>query len=190
MKFFSAIFFLVYLIVFIPFFGEGQSNHANHKINIKIPEVALLGLVSEESGGINLLAVAPDEAGNPINLAEIQHNNGIWINYSSIIRSQQHRRKVVAAVQGKIPRGFRLAVEAAEASGGGGMLGKPAGKVYLSEEPAEVISDIGSCYTGKGISSGHLLSYRLEPDNDLNNFAKQEKTQTTLQVVYTLTDHN
>ncbi|MGC9353273.1 MAG: hypothetical protein ACP5D9_05510 [Mariniphaga sp.] len=190
MKFFSAIFFLVCLIVFIPFFGEGQSNRVDHKINIEIPEVALLGLVSEESGGINLMAVAPDEAGSPLNLAEIQNHNGIWLNYSSIIRSQNHRRKVVAVVLGEIPQGLRLVVEAAEASGGGGMLGKPTGIVYLSEEPVDVISDIGSCYTGKGISAGHLLSYRLEPDNNLNNIVKQEQTQTTLQVVYTLTDHN
>lgn len=190
MKFLSAIILFVNLIVFFPFSGEGQRRQADHKINIEIPEVALLGLVSEESGGINLMAAAPDEAGSPVNLAEIQNNQGIWINYSSIIRSQSHRRKVVAAVQGEIPEGLRLVVEAAEASGGGGTLGKPAGKVYLSEEPAEVITNIGSCYTGKGASAGHLLSYRLEAVDNLNYFATGQQAQTTLQVVYTLTDHN
>lgn len=190
MKFSGTIFFLICAIVFFPLFGKGQNGQADHKINIEIPEVALLGLVSGESGGINLMAVAPDEAGNPIHLAEIQHNNGIWINYSSIIRTQNHRRKVVAVVQGEIPAGLRLIVEATEASGGGGMLGKPVGRVYLTGEPAEVISDIGSCYTGKGTNNGHLLSYHLEADDNAEDFANLARNQTTLNVVYTLTDHN
>jgi hypothetical protein len=191
MNFCSGIFFLVCLVVFSPIFGVGQNNQTDHKVNIEIPEVALLGLVSEESGGINLSSMTPGEAGDQIKFSELHRNNGIWINYSSIIRSQNHRRKVVAAVQGEIPAGLRLIVEATEAVGEcGGMLGISAGKVYLSNQPAEVISDIGSCYTGKGTNSGHLLSYRLEAVKNENDFASLAKNHNALHVVYTLTDQN
>lgn len=191
MKFFSATLWVISLVVLAPLISEGQTSQVNHKVNIEIPEVALLGLVSEESGLINLMAEAPGEAGDPISLENIQQEKRVWLNYSSIIRSENHRRKVMAAVQGEIPVGLRLVVEATEASGsGGGMLGKSAGKVYLSSEPVEVITDIGSCFTGKGVNTGHLLSYRLESENNVNNLAALNQNQVTLQVLYTLTDNN
>jgi hypothetical protein len=191
MRFRSAIYLSFSLVVFSFLIAEGQSSRAEHKVNVEIPEVALLGLVSEESGGINLMPVAPGEAGDPINLSDVQQNKGIWINYSSIIRSQNHRRKVVAAIQGEIPAGLRLVVEAKAATGGGGgKLGTPAGKVYLSTEPTEVISNIGSCFTGRGVNNGHLLTYRLEAGSEIENFENPAQTQAALQVIYTLTDHN
>lgn len=191
MKFFNATLLVFCLVVLTPLISAGQTSQVNHKVNIEIPEVALLGLVSEETGGINLMPSAPDEAGDPINLKDAQQGKGVWLNYSSIIRSENHSRKVMATVQGKLPDGLRLAVEATEASGkGGGKLGKPVGKVYLSEEPAEVISDIGSCFTGKGLNTGHLLSYKLEPVNNTDELADLKQNQTSLQVLYTLTDNN
>lgn len=184
----SVIFFL---ITALPLWMSGQNNQASHKVNIEIPEVALLGLVAEESGNVKMVADAPDEAGAPVSLTEIQQNNGIWINYSSIIRNQNHRRKVVATVQGEMPPGMRLLVEASEARGkGNGMLGKSLGKVYLSGESTEVISDVGSCYTGKGAGNGHYLAYRLETDTKNEMFAGHMQNQTTVQVIYTLTDNN
>lgn len=39
-----------------------QTNSANHKINVQIPEVALLGLVSDGTTGINLNTGSPSEA--------------------------------------------------------------------------------------------------------------------------------
>ncbi len=181
----------VFLIVFLPLFLLAQSNQSSHKANIEIPEVALLGLVSEEAGQTNLTVSAPTEAGNKIDVSTAQQKNGVWLNYSSIIRSQNHRRKVIAVVQGEIPAGMQLFVEASQATGqGNGTMGQPIGKVALSGQPADVISDIGSCYTGKGVSNGHLLTYRLEADNSGVSMADLAQHQATLQVVYTLTDHN
>ncbi|SHF53741.1 hypothetical protein SAMN05444274_106111 [Mariniphaga anaerophila] len=186
MKLSIFIVMLLFLLWSSPFLAEGQSSEAHHKVNIEIPEVALLGLVSEEAG-----AIAPDEAGAPVNLENFDQNKGVWINYSSIIRSQTHRRKVVATVQGQVPDGVLLSVEATEARGAGkGALGKPAGRVYLSNEPVEVISDIGSCFTGKGMNNGHLLSYHLEAESSGTEFKSLSQNQTIVQVVYTLTDLN
>lgn len=183
--------FPVLLIAFLPAVLLAQSNQANHKVNIEIPEVALLGLVSEDAGQVNLNVSAPSEAGNTIDFSTSQPNNSLWINYSSIIRSQHHRRKVIAVIQGEIPSGVRLFVEASQATGqGNGKLGQPVGRVALSGQPADVISDIGSCYTGVGISNGHLLTYRLEADETDESLESLTQQQASLKVVYTLTDHN
>jgi len=181
----------VFLIALLPAVALAQSNQASHKVNIEIPEVALLGLVSEHAGQVNLNVSAPAEAGSTIDFSTAHPDNRFWINYSSIIRSQHHRRKVIAVVQGDIPAGVRLFVEASQATGqGNGKLGQPVGRVALSGQPADVISDIGSCYTGVGISNGHVLTYRLEADETGESLESLAQQQASLQVVYTLTDHN
>lgn len=190
MKFIFAILFVL-LISFVPVFLQAQSNQINHEINIGIPEVALLGLVSEDENHVTLNVSAPGEAGSSIDFSMVRPDNRIWINYSSVILNREHRRKINAVVYGEIPAGVRLFVEASQATGHGkGKLGKPAGRVALSDQPAEVISDIGSCYTGKGISTGHLLTYILEADDSDSGVTSLAQHQASLQVVYTLTDHH
>jgi hypothetical protein len=191
MNFYSIIVILVILAVYLPFRGLGQNNQADHKVNIEIPEVALIGLVSNGDSHVNFIAAAPGEAGNRIELAKIKQNKEVWLNYSSIIRGHSHRRKVVAVVQGDIPQGMRLTVEASQPAGRGkGMLGSPSGRINLTTAPAELISDIGSCYTGMGPNNGHLLSYRLEEDDSDEAMAALIENQLSLQVIYTLTDNN
>jgi hypothetical protein len=191
MKFFIILNSILCLIAGAPFLGHGQNNQVNHKVNIEIPDVALIGLVSNGDSHVNFIAAAPGEAGNRIELAKIKQNKEVWLNYSSIIRSHTHRRKVVAVVQGEIPPGLRLTVEASPPAGRGkGMLGSPSGRINLTTDPTELISDIGSCYTGMGPNNGHLLSYRLEEDDSGEAMAALTENQISLQVVFTLTDNN
>lgn len=180
----------VVLICWITFSGYAQDNPATHKINVRIPEVALLGLVSETQTEINLNTTTPAEAGNAVNFSNVT-NNQIWINYSSIISEATPKRKVIAMVQGEMPDGITLKVEASRVTGSGkGRLGKPAGEVTLTNQPTDVIVDIGSCYTGKGVNNGHYLTYRLDKDKADRNYAQLARQQSSVNVVYTLTDYN
>lgn len=168
-----------------------QNNVSSHMLNIEVPDVALLGLVSENSSGISFSAASPTEAGNSIDFNNENQNNNIWLNYSSIIKNSTHRRKIVAFVQGEMPEGIRLKVKASEAEGAGkGKLGDPAGEILLSGEPTEIISDIGSCYTGKGTNNGHVLTYELEYNQSSEAYTGLNTEYTTFHVVYTLTDYN
>jgi len=170
--------------------STAQDNTATHKINVQIPEVALLGLVSETQTEINLNTTSPAEAGNAVNFSNAT-NNQIWINYSSIISEATPKRKVIAMIQGEIPEGINLKVEASGATGSGkGRLGKPAGEVILTNQPTDVIVDIGSCYTGKGINNGHYLTYKIEKEESNGNYARLAQQQSSVNVVYTLTDYN
>ncbi len=174
----------------IPFSSFSQHNMDSHQVNIGIPEVALLGLVSGSATDVDLYSLAPDEAGNSLDFSNAESNR-IWINYSSVNSETLKKRKVIAMLEGKLPEGLRLVVEASAYSGAGeGSLGKPAGQVTLSNQPADVIVDIGSCYTGKGINNGHSLSYKLERENSSDSYALISQQKTSVNVIYTLTDYN
>ncbi len=168
-----------------------QDNSSNHKINIEIPDVALLGLVSTNPGSVNVNSLSPNEAGNSVHFSENAQNSGIWINYSSINRDKNHQRKVIAMIQGELPNGISLFVEATDADGTGkGKLGDPTGVIALSNQPKDVITGIGSSYTGKGINNGHLLNYKLQLDESAENYALLSHGQSSVNVIYTLTDQN
>lgn len=171
--------------------GFAQNNNsASHNINVVIPEVALLGIISGSETDISLNATIPAEAGDAVDFSDA-NTNRVWINYSSIISDDKPKRKVIAMVQGKMPQGVKLIVEASDFSGSGkGKLGKPTGEVELSNQPSDVIVDIGSCYTGKGTNNGHYLSYKLEKNNSSESYAMLNQQNTSVNVVYTLTDYN
>ncbi len=182
---------ILFFIICILAIAVSQTNSASHKINIEVPEVALLALVSDNANNVNFESNSPVEAGAPINFSNIEQKNNIWINYSSISRDKNHFRKIVALLQGEVPQGIRLLVEASEASGAGnGHLGFSSGSVALSAQPTEIINNIGSCYTGKGANNGHLLKYKLEFDESSDSYSQLAQAGTSINVIYTLTDAN
>ncbi len=181
---------LAILISLIPAISFSQSGEAKHEIDVQIPEVALLGLVSESEADVPLETDVPEEAGNAVDFS-VASDDRIWINYSSIVAEKEHRRKVTAKIQGEIPAGLSIYAEASEYTGAGeGALGKPAGSVALSHRPADVIVDIGSCFTGKGQNNGHYIQYSLQRDPSSGSYNSLSQLQTSIQVVYTLTDYN
>jgi hypothetical protein len=177
---------LLFTSVFM--FCFAQPSEVSHKINIGIPEVALLGLVSENSIDVTLSLAATQEAGDPVQLSNISNEN-IWVNYSSIVTHAQHKRKIVAMVEGEIPSGIQVIVKASDAIGSGkGKKGEPTGEVTLTGEPADIIVNIGSCFTGKGQQNGHYLSYKLEVDETAENYNQLALQNSSIQVIYTLTE--
>jgi hypothetical protein len=168
-----------------PVFSEGtENNSASHDVTISVPEVALLDL--EGVSTITLVPTAPDEAGEALSFASAT-DNSVWINYSSVISSGK-KRSVHARITDNLPKGLNLQVSAGSYSGNGaGTTGSPAGKVILSNKDQELISGIGSCYTGNGTSQGHNLTYQLDlTDND--SYQNLVEIDTKITVTYTLTD--
>lgn len=181
---------VISLLCLISYSNFAQENSASHKIGVQLPEVALLGLVSENQGDISFGASAPNEAGSSVGFPDTGEK-GVWINYSSVVSQAAPKRKVIAMIQGEVPNWIKLKVEASEYSGSGkGKLGKSTGVVTLSNQPTDVIVDIGSCYTGMGINNGHYLSYNLDRNISSENYATLSEMQTSVNVVYTLTDDN
>lgn len=178
---------LFFLLSFGALSSVASDNNSSHKATVSIPDVALLSLQFEGNSGIEFMAESKI-AGDLIQLNATK-KSAVWLNYSSV-SSNNRNRKVTATVAGLIPEGIIVKVKAGQSTGAGvGMLGKSTGLVRLSESPTDIVSGIGSCYTGSGAQNGHLLSYELEIDEDLF-YKNSESKETTLQVVYTLTDDN
>lgn len=166
----------------------GSDKDVVHKASVVIPDVALLALQYEGSTGIDLNGISPSSAASTVEFAK-DTKVGVWLNYSSICRKNQ-KRKVTATVVGEIPEGVILKLKAEDSVGNGnGELGKANGTVILSGSPTDVISGIGSCYTGRGVSNGHFLSYQIEISED-QLFQNPENKVASVNVVYTLTDDN
>lgn len=179
---------ILFLLVWLPVFLFSQNNLASHSITCDVPEVALLSLVSEGEKSMNISLITPTEAGNSIDGFNTEQNK-IWINYSSIIRNKNHKRKIVAVLESNVPEGVQILVEVSEPIGAGkGKFGFSSGLIALSNQPNEIINDIGSCYTGKGVNNGHFLTYKLKFDKTSDNYSQLTESETSVNVIYTLTD--
>jgi hypothetical protein len=171
---------------------------ATHLVTISIPEVALLDLEftpSEftTSTAITLAGTAPTEAGLPMTF-ENATNSSIWMNYSSIVKGVALTRNVsVAITNGAVPTGLKLTVLAsAPSSGGKGTLGTASTALILSGTKQDIVTGIGSTYTGNGPSNGHNLTYKLDYlANEADNYAALRFIDTAaapLTITYTLSD--
>ena len=186
----KAVPLVVIFLLCMPLIVYSQGMEAQHKVNVAIPQVALLDLVSETPANGNFSSSSSAEARDIVRFQDSE-KTGIWVNYSSIVRNQNHRRKVVAMVQGEIPEGMKLKVKASGFSGSGkGRMGEPEGEITLSHQPSDIIVDIGSCYTGTGVNNGHHLTYTIEQKGQPSGYAQLPQEQTFVNVVYTLTDYN
>lgn len=178
------------LFLFLLVIGNlsAQENVGSHKINLQIPEVALINVYSNSAISLGNNTVI--DAGNPLNFEE--SNNNVWINYSSIIGSQSNRDISIRISEGSIPKGVKLYVKVAEDMGAGaGTMGKPISSTQeLTENPLTIITDIGSAYTGAGANKGNNVQYTLKLSDEPNAYANLDSNQNnTLVINYTLTDN-
>ena len=86
----------------------------------------------------------------------------------------------------RLPEGLKLALEAKPYSGNGkGRFGRPGAKIFLSQTPQALITNIGASYTGDGPFNGHNLAYTLELD-DASKVASVRSM--ILEIVFTITE--
>ena len=136
-----------------------DTSEAGEAITYSLPAMRILDV---EGTAPTLSIVAPDEAGTAIADAT---SNTSWINYTSVIETGTTNKVTVALTGATVPAGTTLKVVAAVDAGlGDGSLGTPADEVTLSTTAQDLITAIGSCYTGDGSSSGHQLTYTWSVD--------------------------
>ena len=165
-----------------------DNTNDNHVVTISILEVALLDL--ENTGSIELEPSKPTEAGAALSFASVS-NSDAWLNYSSIVASGKSRNVTVKLESNNLPTGLVLKVKAAgDAGQGNGTMGSAsASAISLSATGSgqNLVTGIGSCYTGDGETKGHNLTYSLElaSEADYKNLVQGE---TDVTIIYTLTD--
>ena len=182
----SKLFFAA-LIVFTSTTSFAQDTETDsHEITIGISEVALLDLEAADKN-ITLNSTAPTEAGLATNFDVT--DSSIWLNYSSIVGSGNSRNIKVKISNGTVPSGLQLTVEAGnDAGNGAGTKGSPvSAAVVLNATDADIITGVGSAYTGNGVNNGHNLTYKLSQSGDYSTL-DYDNNGTVLTITYTLTD--
>lgn len=165
---------------------NNDTNEASHSVGITIPTVALIDV--EGAGGeattINLI---PDfsalEAGEAVDFSSAS-DNSLWLNYTSVVAADQ-TRNITASISGNLPSGVSLKLLASGVTTGNGTRGTAGEQITLSETAQNLITGIGSAYTGNGTEKGHQLTYSLDMNND--SYSNLVANDYEVTVTYTIT---
>ena len=93
--------------------AQNDTHEASHGVEITIPTVSIVDIEGPngESPAINLTpSIDGLEAGAAVKFSSAT-NNDLWLNYTSIVKSNQ-KRNITAAISGNLPAGVSLKVKA------------------------------------------------------------------------------
>lgn len=137
---------------------------ASHGIQVTIPLVSIIDIEAPSNAvNISFTFTAPTEAGEAIVAPDA--NTSLWLNYSTIVALSK-TKQITVKLNPLIDGATIGLVAAPDASQGGGNVGTPISITGgLTESDKQLISGIGSAYTGTGVSKGHELTYTLTPTN-------------------------
>lgn len=162
------------------------SNEAENEVTITVDEVAELDV----EGTVATFEVgSDDDAGKPFKVNPTNEAAN-YLHYTSIVASDETRKITVKQTE-TLPAGVTLKVMPTAAGGNkqgdvGSVVESAITLNDAGETAADVVTGIGSCYTGNAESDGVKLAYALtvEP-NDVADL--KTLTQTSYTVTYTLT---
>jgi len=165
--------YIVLLLFFILSSQIGRSqgiSQAEIPITLRIPEVALIDF--EGSTRLISFESSPQQSNQIDQIVTPSTMDKTWINYSSIIKEGRTNTISVYISSGKLPPYTSIELDiGGDVGAGAGSLGNSSAPIILSQNPQNIITNIGSCYTGKGINKGHQLSYSWirhdGPDNHI-----------------------
>ena len=142
---------LMVVALFVTSNGYAQTGTGNNTLTLGIPAIALL---ATDVGAVTL-ELTTATAGEAISGGE----GTTHVQISSIIATGL-TRKITASVTG-VPAGTSLAVSAVVPSNGnfGGTVGTGLSDVALSASAADLVTGIGSCFTGTATDDGYTLNY-------------------------------
>jgi len=133
-----------------------DNNVVQMPIKVSIPMVSLVGFAG--SGAPNNIS-----GKGAVQRVTPSTTDTTWINYSSVVDDNTTNSLSVNIISGNLPAQVVVKLNVGEDVGAGaGTMGKPVGKIILSEYPQTVITNIGTCYTGQGPKKGHPISYSWE----------------------------
>jgi len=160
----------------------------SHNVAISIPVIAILDIESTAGENVSFALNADGlEAGAEFIIDE--ENSDLWINYTSIVPAVASARTItVHSDNAPTITGLTLKVVASAHTGvGGGNFGTPTAIVTPSAIPTDIITGIGSAFTGNGNSNGHNLTYHLDFNGDFADL-NVASAFMTINMTYTITD--
>ena len=168
--------------------GVGLAGSSDtHNLTITIPEIAELAIVEGSNGStaITLAISNVTQAGEEYFPTDVT-DNSLYLHYTVLTSSD---KKITAQItSGTVPTALDLTVEATVGSAGGGDQGTSAGEVTLDGGTAQdLITSIGSCWTGTNNTDGANLTYTLKLESG-HSRSELTPTSASLVVTYTITN--
>lgn len=159
---YTLLIFMLLICVVSHSFGQLR-NTAELPLTLYVPEIALVNFHSANK------TISEELAANGAREVEqvlTPATRYTWINYSSIVREGASNH-ISANISGaNLPPDVVVKIRvSADAGEGVGEVGAPVEEVALSNLPQKIITNIGSCYTGKGMNKGHQLIFSWENAN-------------------------
>ena len=152
---------------------------AGDAVTYTMPEMKLLAVAGTAPA---LTFVAP---ANGAAIADVT-SSGSWLNYTSIV-SGILKNRIQVKITGTVPAGTTLkVVAAAPAATGDGAKGTSGSEVTLDATDKNLITLIGSCYTGTGASSGAQLTYTWSVNSDGYADLRSNAEASNISTVYTI----
>lgn len=167
---------------------QAQSFTAGDVITLSVQDFALI----DTNHAPIILNLGPTVAGEP---AQPVSNSDMFLKFSSIVPGSTNREVTVRIASGSVPAGTFLKLQSAACTtlNSGGRLGSPnPNPLFVSNVDQDLISLIGSCYTGTGYTDGFQLTYTWGPDSPESNYhlIQSSPDPVNLTVVFTLTAHD
>jgi hypothetical protein len=176
-------------------FAANDNDEDQHNLSLRIDEITLLDIEDGNGGSVKdfIFEINPSdlvsEAGAAFNSTiELKDRNSreAFLQYTALVANKKYVKAEITS--GSLPNGFSLNVKADEAKNGKGKVGNEKNKyVKLTNSGEEIISNIGTSYTGTGGKRGHKLDYQLEIENNAD-IAKLSSGSFDITVTYTITE--
>ncbi len=177
---------LVFFISYANTSTAQENNTAEIAINFKIPAIALVNFVVE-GGEIKTYTYSTYGPNSVEQVITPTTYGKTWLNYSSIVYSGLKNYITIHISSGTLPADVKLNVMVgADIGAGAGEMGSSVGQVTLATYPQNIITDIGSCYTGVGTHKGHQLTY-IWDNPDSYNYSINYENGKSIAVTYTIT---
>lgn len=176
---------------------KAESSSAGQDVQIDINEVALLRIVDGATDVAFTIDVADEATGGAEIEVITKENLTHYLQYTSIVTTETAKRKItveLAAESHSVPKGTILSITPADAdndSDAKGALGEAVANAVtwgetegVSTPAKDVVTAIGSGYTGQGDTDGAEIEYSLAIDD----MAKLFQATYTVKLLYTLTE--
>lgn len=162
---------------------KSQAYTAGDQISLQVNNLSLI----QTTGGPVVLSLTTATAGMPIASSS---NSSLYIKLTSHNPSGTSRRVMAKIISGTVPSGTRLSLIASPCTTGGGNRGSVSSAITVSLTDQNIISGIGSCYTGSGTNDGYLLTYTWATFNPITNYGliKASHNPTILSVLLTFSE--
>lgn len=165
-----------------------QSTTAGDQLTLNIQDFCLIAT----NGAVVSMNLVTSEAGTPV--ASVSNSN-MYVKITSTVPGSTSRMITAKMSSGTIPAGTRLTLQAALSTNlnGAGRKGVVVvTPIILSTTDQDLITGIGSYYTGTGNTDGYRLTYVWAPYLPATNYQllSATATPTVITIVLTISAHD